>query len=149
MHSLMSLRSTSRMAANVSLPSAIFASTSVLNVFNCSATAAFRASMAEAQLASEPTARNSKRLPVKAKGEVRLRSVLSISSSGIRAMSSFMPCLPASIRSSGSLFSRCSRTFDNCVPRKLEMIAGGASLAPKRWALVALEMLAFSNPLWR
>ena len=29
------------------------------------------------------------------------------------------------------------------------MIAGGASLAPKRWALVALEMLAFSNPLWR
>ena len=29
------------------------------------------------------------------------------------------------------------------------MIAGGASLAPKRWALVALEMLAFNNPLWR
>ena len=32
-----------------------------------------------AELASEPTARNSKRLPVKANGEVRLRSVLSSS----------------------------------------------------------------------
>ena len=39
--------------------------------------------MALAQLASEPGARNSKRFPVNAKGEVRLRSVLSISSSGI------------------------------------------------------------------
>ena len=29
------------------------------------------------------------------------------------------------------------------------MMAGGASLAPRRWALVALEMLAFSSPLWR
>ena len=35
--------------------------------------------MAEAQFASEPTARNSKRLPEKANGEVRLRSVLSVS----------------------------------------------------------------------
>ena len=31
--------------------------------------------------------------------------------------------------------------------RRLEMMAGGASLAPRRWALVALEMLAFSSPL--
>ena len=147
LHSLMSLRSTSRMAAYLSLPVAIFPSTSALNNFNCSATAAFRASIAEAQLASEPTARNSKRFPVKAKGEVRLRSVLSISNSGIRAISSFIPCLPASMRSSGSLFSRWSKTCDNWVPRKLEIIAGGASLAPRRWALVALEILAFSNPL--
>src|SRR5690554_7625162 len=36
-----------------------------------------------AQLAEEPTARYSKRLPVKAKGEVRLRSVLSSKISGI------------------------------------------------------------------
>ena len=41
-----------------------------------------------AQLADEPAARNSKRLPVKAKGEVRLRSVLSMSNSGICGMSS-------------------------------------------------------------
>ena len=39
-------------------------------------------------------------------------------------------------------------TLDNCVPKKLDMIAGGASFAPRRWALVALEMLAFSNALW-
>ncbi len=49
-----------------------------LEFHNWSATAVFSAIIALAQLASEPTARNSKRLPVKAKGEVRLRSVLSI-----------------------------------------------------------------------
>ena len=99
--------------------------------------------MAEAQLADEPTARNSKRFPVKAKGEVRFRSVLSISSSGIRAMSSFIPCFPARIK----LFSKCSNTAESCEPKKQEMMAGGASLAPRRWALVADEMLAFSKAL--
>ena len=43
----------------------------------------FSAVIALAQLAEDPTARNSNLLPVKAKGEVRLRSVLSISSSGM------------------------------------------------------------------
>ena len=143
----MSLRNTSTIAANFSLPAAIFSSTSALKACSCSATAAFNTSIADAQLACEPTARNSKRLPVKAKGEVRFRSVLSISSSGMRAMSSFMPCLPANWKSSVSLFSKCSNTCDSCEPRKLEMIAGGASLAPKRCALVALEMLAFSRAL--
>ena len=33
--------------------------------------------------------------------------------------------------------------------RKEEMMAGGASLPPRRWALVALMMLALSSPLWR
>lgn len=32
--------------------------------------------------------------------------------------------------------------------QKEEMMAGGASLAPNRWALVALEMDALSSPLW-
>lgn len=50
---------------------------------NCSATAVLSAIMALAQLASEPGARNSNRFPVNANGEVRLRSVLSISNSGI------------------------------------------------------------------
>ena len=62
-------------------------------------------------------------------------------------MSSFMPCLPANWKSSVSLFSKCSNTCESCEPRKLEMIAGGASLAPKRCALVALEMLAFNKAL--
>ena len=65
----------------------------------------------------------------------------------MRAMSSFMPCLPANWKSSVSLFSKCSNTCESCEPKKLEMMAGGASLAPKRCALVALEMLAFSKAL--
>ena len=48
-----------------------------------SATAVLSTSMAAAGLAGEPTARNSKRLPVKAKGLVRLRSVVSMRRSGI------------------------------------------------------------------
>ena len=131
-------------------PFSISSSTSFLNSVNCSARAEFSAIMALAQLASEPTARNSKRLPVKANGLGRLRSVLSIISSGICGMSSFMPCLPLRLtRSSLVLSSMCSSTWLNCLPRKEEMMAGGASLAPSRWAFVALEMEAFSNPLWR
>ena len=76
-------------------PFSMSASTSCLNRASCSATAALSAIMALAQFASEPTARNSKRLPVKANGEVRLRSVLSISSSGICGCpASFPVCLP-------------------------------------------------------
>ena len=55
-----------------------------LNSFNWLAMAALMAIMAAAQLDDEPAARNSKRLPVKANGEVRLRSVVSRRISGIR-----------------------------------------------------------------
>src|SRR5574344_1846812 len=51
-------RSTSTMAAFFSLPSAMAASTRFLKSTNASATAAFKAVIAEAQFASEPTARN-------------------------------------------------------------------------------------------
>ena len=118
---------------------------------SCSATAALRVIIAEAQLVSEPTARNSKRLPVKAKGEVRLRSVLSISNSGIEGI----PCIlkpvfeSKMIASSLWLSAILSRAADTCLPRNTEMIAGGASLAPRRWALVAVETDAFNAPLWR
>ena len=145
---LMYLRITSRIAEIFGSPLSMSSSTSFLNSTSCSATAAFRAIMAQAQFASEPTARNSKRFPVKANGLVRLRSVLSINNSGICGISSFMPCLPLRLtRSSFVLSSMCSNTCDNCLPRKLEMIAGGASLAPRRCALVALEIAAFNNPL--
>ena len=40
-----------------------------------------------------------------------------------------------------------SRIDEICLPRNIEMIAGGASLAPRRWALVAVEMAAFRAPL--
>ena len=56
--------------------------------------------MAAAQLEEEPAARNSKRFPVKAKGEVRLRSVVSSKISGIRPIPSF-----SVVFSSGVIFS--------------------------------------------
>lgn len=60
-----------------------------LNSFSWLAIAALMAIIAAAQLADEPAARNSKRFPVKAKGEVRLRSVVSNRISGIRPMPNF------------------------------------------------------------
>ena len=82
-------------ARSLASPCSIRLSTSCLNIVNCSATVAFRANTAAAQLALEPTARNSnlfhlKRLPVKANGEVRLRSVLSSKISGIFPTPSFI-----------------------------------------------------------
>ena len=104
--------------------------------------------MAEPQLTDEPGARNSKRLPVKANGDVRLRSVLSSSSSGICPKPRLRRFLSStSMASSIELFSNLSSTSLICVPRKDEIMAGGASLAPKRWALVAEAILAFSSPL--
>ena len=150
LHVLISSRRISMMACVGSSPCEISASTRVLKSTSASATAVFSTISADEQLASDPTALNSKRLPVKAKGDVRLRSVLSISSCGIRAMSSSIPFLP-SIENSSSLsaFSICSSRLLNCLPRNDEMIAGGASLPPNRWALVALIIDAFKSPLCR
>lgn len=94
-------------------------------------------------------ARNSNRLPVNANGEVRLRSVLSSSSVGICEMPLILNTFLASkrIASSPLLAASLSSTADTCVPRKVEMIAGGASLAPRRCAFVALMIAALSRPL--
>ena len=43
-------------------------------------------------------------------------------------------------------FSICSKMSVSMSPRKIEMIAGGASLAPSRWSLPALAMLQRSRP---
>ena len=51
--------------------------------------------MADAQLASEPTARNSKRLPGKQKEKYGYDLVLSISNSGICGISNFNPLFAA------------------------------------------------------
>ena len=61
----------------------IKASTSTLNSFNCFATMVFNTVIGPAQFAEEPTALNSNLLPVNAKGEVLLISVLSNNISGI------------------------------------------------------------------
>ena len=131
-----------------SSPCSISASTRFLKIVKASAMAALSTSMEQAQLASEPTARNSKRLPVKANGLVLLRSVLSINSSGISGMSNIIPCFPCKVNKSS--LSATSIWFNNsvsCVPKNDEIMAGGASFAPNRCALVALMMDALSSPL--
>ncbi len=130
---LISSRIISSMADVFSSPLAISPSTRFLKFVKASATAVLSTIMAEAQLASDPTARNSKRLPVKAKGDVRLRSVLSLKISGISGMSRVTPSLPLSLkRSFLSEFSIWFNRSLNCLPTKAEMMAGGASFAPKR-----------------
>jgi HK97 family phage major capsid protein len=66
-----------------SSPAASSASTSARNSVRLSATTVLSTHAAVATFCDEPTARNSKRLPVKANGEVLLRSVLSGKISGI------------------------------------------------------------------
>ena len=85
----------SMMATFNAFPVASSLSRSFLKAISCSATAALRVVIAPAQFASEPTARNSKRLPVKANGEVLLRSVLSTNISGISTRPTLLPFLPA------------------------------------------------------
>ena len=147
---LRSSRRMVRMAVVCSVPAAIRASTRFLKLVNASATAVLSTSMAAAQLAEEPTALNSKRLPVKANGLVRLRSVLSMLISGISGISSFRVWRPLMApKSVGVAFSIFSRISEICLPKKDEMMAGGASLAPKRCWLVAVMIEAFNKPLWR
>ena len=124
-------------------------STSFLKVRNCSAIAAFSAVIAEAQFAEDPTARNSNLLPVNANGEVRFLSVLSTSNSGIcptPRLTCFL--LSTTIASFTELFSNLSRMSLICVPKNTEIIAGGASCAPKRCEFVADEIDALSRALF-
>ena len=105
--------------------------------------------MAEAQLADEPTARNSKRLPVKANGDVRLRSVLSTMISGIWSTLIFKPFFPASsMRSSESLFRVC-RIFLTAVSREYGYDSRWRLIGSRRWAFVADIIEAFNSPLCR
>src|SRR5690606_39392072 len=78
-------RNTLKMASSFFKPSfSTNVSTSFLKSVSCLATIEFKVVIAFAQFAVEPTARNSNLFPVKAKGEVRLRSVLSNKTSGDR-----------------------------------------------------------------
>ena len=137
-----------KIASSLPIPSSISLSTDALNSFNWLAMAAFMAIMAAAQLAEDPAARNSKRFPVNAKGEVRLRSVVSSRISGIRPIPNFKV-----VFSSGVIFELVtwrtisSSVADSCEPRKMDKIAGGASLAPKRWLFPALIIEA-RNRSW-
>ena len=97
------------------------------------------------QLADDPTALNSNLFPVNANGEVLFLSVLSIRSSGTWGMPRLYLLLPSILTE--SLLSSSSKALDTWVPRKQEMIAGGASLAPSLWALLADMTDAFSRAL--
>ena len=94
-------------------------------------TARLRTTFGIAMLWLDETARNSNLFPVKANGLVRLRSPASRGSFGktLTPMSRMPPllvvlALPA--------FSICWKMSVSMSPRKMEMIAGGASFAPRR-----------------
>ncbi|GAL76603.1 hypothetical protein JCM19275_1751 [Nonlabens ulvanivorans] len=70
---------------------------------------------------------------------MRLRSVLSKITSGILPTTLSLRSVFSSGESFPSVtFSSSSRTLVNCEPMNTEIIAGGASFAPKRWSLDAL-----------
>src|SRR5450432_247056 len=83
----------------------------------------------------DPGARNSNRLPVKANGLVRLRSPGSVGKFG--NVSTPIVSVPFSLDDVAPPFAIWSNTSVNWSPKKIEMIAGGASLAPRRWSLDA------------
>ena len=98
------------------------------------------------QLAEDPTALSSNLFPVNANGEVLFLSVLSMNSPGIWGIPRLYPTFPLSLTMSLELRSSLNASV-TWVPRKDEMIAGGASFAPSLWALEAVRMLALSSAL--
>src|ERR1700761_332008 len=104
----------------------------------------FNIVMALDELADEPTARSSNLFPVKANGEVRFLSVLSLNICGILGM----PCQSSAssfiIRLMREVSISSSRSL-SWLPKNIEIMAGGASLAPKRWSLFTDAMDARSR----
>ena len=105
-----------------------FSSSSAISL-KLSATIVFNTTFAGAIESEEPTIRNSNLLPVKANGDVLFLSVASLFKSGSVEAPVFN--LPFCIELVASPLSiSCITTSSNCSPRNIEMIAGGASLAP-------------------
>ena len=102
--------------------------------------------MGAEQLAEEPTALNSNLFQVNAKGDVLFLSVLSTRCSGICGIPILYPFFPL-IWTMSEDSSSSSNASDTVFPRKEDMIAGGASLAPRLWALVAVMMDALRRAL--
>ena len=110
-------------------------SSSSANCFNSSATAVLSTTFVQETDEEEPSIRNSNLLPVNAKGEVLLRSVVSLGNLG-------SVCTPIlrisfSLPPYGSSFSIAFKTSVSSVPRNIETTAGGASLAPSLWSFPA------------
>ena len=124
-------------AAMVSLISACISASKSLapsrrsaNCFSTSATAEFSIMLQQAILLEDPRERNSNLLPVNANGDVRLRSVVSLEKFGRVCTPSFITS--RSFPTYGASFLIASSTALSSSPRKIEMIAGGASFAPRR-----------------
>ena len=109
-----------------------------------SAAIVFRTVFGKASDMLDPSARNSNLLPVKANGEVRLRSPPSIGSGGSTVVPRSRK--EAGVFGSPSPLAIASKTLSSSAPRKIEMIAGGASLAPSRWSWPMLATEARSRP---
>ncbi len=93
-----------------------------------------------------PTARNLNLLPVKANGLVRFRSPACLGSGG--SVSTPTSRVPPAFEDVALPFSNCSNTSDSCSPRKIEIIAGGASLASRRWSLPLVATATRSRLLY-
>ena len=104
----------------------------------------FSTTIGPATVCIEPGARNSNRLPVNANGLVRLRSPGSLVRSG--RVSTPMVSVPFSFECVAPPLAIWSKTSASWSPRKIEMIAGGASLAPSRWSLLAEATEAPQQP---
>ena len=100
-----------------------------------SATIVLRMMFGLAQDCDEPAARNSNLLPVKAKGLVLFLSVTSHGSGG-RVSTPILMNFPF-LELLGSPASIWSMMSESCSPRNMEIIAGGASFAPRRWSFPA------------
>ena len=94
----------------------------------------------------EPSARNSNLLPVNANGLVRLRSPECCGSVGITGVP--RPRNGPGLERSALPSAIASQIRSSCGPRKIEMIAGGASFAPSRWSWPGLAIDARSSAWW-
>ncbi len=113
-----------------SVPLAIRDSSSVARWSSASARMVLIVVIGAAIDCNAPGARNSNRLPVNANGLVRLRSPGSVGSTG--SVSTPMVNAPFSLELVAPPFAIWSNTSVSWSPRKIEMIAGGASFAPRR-----------------
>ena len=91
----------------------------------------------------EPGMRNSNLLPVNANGLVRLRSVVSRSKLG--STSTPKSSCSRSVCAAFSPLANASMIEESSSPKKMEIIAGGASCAPRRWSFPQLATLMRSK----
>ena len=122
---IVSLINACNVVSKSSAASKIFANFSI-----SSAITVFNTMLHPAILAFDPGILNSNLFPVNANGEVRLRSVESLGNLGRTVAPIFINSF--SFPSYGFSSSMAFNTAVNSSPKKMEMIAGGASFAPNR-----------------